>query len=287
MRSFQDISKYVWFSFLPFTALAAITCILLAIGTIHGAYLIGTFIMWCLISGLGVAVGYHRVFSHRTHHLPMWKENLLLLLGTLSGQGSSITWTAIHRGYHHPKSDSLEDPHTPSKGVWYAFIGWALEITEKSPKYRAKCAIDLLRKENHVWFHRQQLRILWGVPILIGLFNWKLALTACVLPTGLALLSDNIVNIVGHKKCVIGYRNFDTDDNSQNNVIMGFLGWGQGWHNSHHYHPDIFLFGDKWWEIDPCCLWLWFIGKPREGKLKYVEHDDPRIRQTGSKETRV
>jgi len=34
--------------------------------------------MWCMVCGLGVAVGYHRVFSHKTHQLPTWKENIIL-----------------------------------------------------------------------------------------------------------------------------------------------------------------------------------------------------------------
>lgn len=255
----RSISKYVWLSFLPFTIVAAITCMLLASGTIPGVYLISTFIMWCLISGLGVAVGYHRVFSHRTHHLPTWKENLILLFGTLSGQGSSISWTAIHRGYHHPYSDSERDPHTPTKGLYHAFIGWANEITEEDPKYSMKYAVDLLRKPNHVWFHKHSLKILWLTPFIVALFDWRLALTACALPTGISLLTDNLVNILGHRKAFIGYRNFGTQDNSQNNLIFGYLSWGQAFHNNHHAQPAQFDFGSRWFEFDPCRLWLWFM----------------------------
>src|SRR6185312_2400161 len=122
---FKSISKYTWFSFVPFVSLAVLTVMLYVIGVIPLAYLWTTFVGWCLISGLGVAVGYHRVFSHRTHALPTWKENILLFLGTLSGQGSSITWTAIHRGYHHPWSDTPKDMHSPVVyGMWHALFGW-------------------------------------------------------------------------------------------------------------------------------------------------------------------
>jgi stearoyl-CoA desaturase (delta-9 desaturase) len=240
-------------------ALSAITITLLVIGTIPVAYLIATFCMWCLISGLGVAVGYHRVFSHRTHHLPRWKENVILFFGALSGQGSSITWTAIHRGYHHPHSDTARDPHSPTKGLWHSFFGWTLDITEEQPRYSFKYAIDLLRRPNHLWFHKHQLKILWLTPLLVAVLNWKLALTACVLPTGIALLMDNLVNIVGHRKLLIGYRNFETQDQSQNNLLFGYLSWGQGFHNSHHAHPATFDFGDRWYEFDPCRLWRWFL----------------------------
>ena len=54
--------------------------ILLAIGVIPLYYLLITFIMWVLVGGLAIAAGYHRVFSHKTHELPRWKENIILFL---------------------------------------------------------------------------------------------------------------------------------------------------------------------------------------------------------------
>ena len=256
---FRNISKYAWFSFVPFLTLSLFTIGLLLTGVISSWYLIMTFVMWALVSGLGVAVGYHRVFSHKTHSLPVWKENVILFFAALSGQGSSITWAAIHRGYHHPCADTDKDIHTPKKGLWYAFFGWTLQITEASNVISMKYAVDLLRKPNHVWFHHHHLKILWLTPILLCVVDWRLALMASVLPTGLALVQDNLVNVLGHTKALIGYRNHETNDQSYNNVIMGYLGWGQGWHNSHHAHPQTYDFGDKWWEFDPSRLWLWFL----------------------------
>ena len=260
MINLKNISKYTWFSFVPFTSLAVLTISLLCLGVISPVYLCATAIMWSLVSGLGVAVGYHRVFSHKTHSLPRWKENLILSFAALAGQGSSITWTAIHRGHHHRHTDTKEDIHTPVfKGAWYAFFGWTNQITEAKNPINFKYAVDLLRKPNHVWFHHNQLRILWLTPIIVALFDWRLALMACVLPTGLSLMQDNLINVLGHKKALIGYRNFDTEDQSQNNWILGYLGWGQGWHNNHHALPANYDFGARWWEFDPCRLWKWLL----------------------------
>lgn len=262
---FKDISKYTWFSFIPFVTLGLVTIILLALEIIPTSYLWFTLIGWALIPGLGVAVGYHRVFSHKTHpNLPKWKENALLFFGTLSGEGSSITWAAIHRGYHHRYSDTSKDLHSPvAHTPWHAFFGWTTLITESTP-VNLRTAVDLLRKPNHVWFHDNQMKILWLTPLVIALIDWKLSLTMLCLPTCLALLQDNVVNIVGHMKVLIGYRNFETDDQSQNNFLYGYLGWGQGWHNNHHHAPAEYDFGTgvsgKWWEFDPCRLFLPFLG---------------------------
>ena len=260
----KNISKYSWLSFLPFVMLAFATMLLLILGYIPLSYLFSSLIGWIMISGLGVAVGYHRVFSHNTHpNLPRWKENIILFCGTLSGQGSSLTWSAIHRGYHHKFSDTERDLHSPKFGLYHAFFGWATKITENNPIVNLKYAGPILRKSNHLWFHQHQMKILWLTPLIIALVDWRLSLCLICLPTGLALLQDNLVNVFGHTRGLIGYRNFDTNDNSQNNLILGYLGWGQGWHNNHHYDPKSFDFGNgisrKWWELDPCKLFLFVL----------------------------
>jgi stearoyl-CoA desaturase (delta-9 desaturase) len=258
---FKNISKYSYFSFIPGIMIGMFTVILFLLGIIPVYYLCFTIIGWTLISGLGVAVGYHRVFSHNTHtNLRPFLENILLFCGALSGQGSSITWTAIHRGYHHRHSDTDRDLHSPRRGIYHAFFGWTTKITENNPGFSLRYAGKLLRKPNHLWFHRNHLKIQYLTPLVIAVFDWKLALAAICLPTALSLIQDNLVNIVGHRKSLIGYRNFDTKDNSQNNWILGYLAWGQGWHNNHHYNPGSFDFGtaisNKWWEYDLCRLVL-------------------------------
>lgn len=263
---FKDLSKYIWFSFIPFFILGVTTIALLALGFIPLNYLLVTFVMWALIAGCGIACGYHRVFSHKCFELPVWKENVVLFLGALGGQGSSITWTAIHRGYHHRKTDTLEDIHSPvHKGKLWAFVLWANTITENSNVISMKYSVDLLRKSNHVWFHKNHFKVLWFPFLGLSFLNWELALCMFALPTFLTLLQDNLTNVFGHCKATIGYRNFETSDRSYNNFIIGYLGWGQGWHNNHHHNPSSFDFGTgvsgKWWEYDPCKLWLPFLRK--------------------------
>lgn len=260
----KNISKSFWFQFIPAMILGVLTIILLSVGVIPLYYLFFTFIMWILVCGLGIAVGYHRVFSHKTHSLPIWKENILLFFATFAGQGASIFWIALHRGYHHPHADTVKDIHSPAVyGKLNAFIGWQYKITEESNSVNLKYAVDLLRKSNHLWLHKNYLKVLWGIPLLIALFNWHLALTAFCLVTFIGVFQDNLVNVFGHSKNMGGYRNFDTNDNSQNNLALGYLAWGQGWHNNHHYAPKSFDFGSgiskKWWEWDPSKIFLPFL----------------------------
>ena len=264
MIDLTTISKSFWFQFVPAMTIGSFTIALLALGYIPLGYLWVTLVMWALVCGLGIAVGYHRVFSHRTHKLPTWKENIILFFAAFAGQGSSIFWAALHRGYHHPYSDTKRDIHSPvAYSKLHAFVGWYLTISERSSPVSIKYAMDLVRKKNHMWFHKNYMKILWITPLVVAVFDWKLALTGFWLVTMLGLLQDNLVNVFGHTKALIGYRNFDTNDNSQNNPILGYLTWGQAWHNNHHYRASAFDFGTgvsgKWWEFDPCRLFLPFL----------------------------
>ena len=115
-------NKGIWFGMVPMMVLGATTLALFVTGVIPLVYLWATLFMWIMISGLGVAVGYHRVFSHRTHQLPTWKENIILWFGAMSAQGSALFWVAVHRGYHHPHADTERDVHSPVVyGKWHAF----------------------------------------------------------------------------------------------------------------------------------------------------------------------
>ena len=55
------------------------------------------------------------------------------------------------------------------------------------------------------------------------------------------------VNSVTH---LWGYRNYETDEQSRNNFLVGLLSNGEGWHNNHHAYPRSAAHGHFWWEFD-------------------------------------
>ena len=54
------------------------------------------------------------------------------------------------------------------------------------------------------------------------------------------------VNSVTH---LWGYRNYDTGEDSRNNMLVGILTNGEGWHNNHHADPRPARHGHLWWEF--------------------------------------
>lgn len=150
---------------------------------------------------------------------------------------------------------------SPIHGKWSAFFGWTLLLVDGSVKM--KYASDLLRRPHHVWFHFHGWKLLWGAPLFTAIFDWRLALAGFCLPTALSIWSESLINVYGHSPSIGSYRNFDTTDMSVNQPWFGYFGWGHGWHNNHHAHPNSFDFGSgisgKWWEFDPCRLFLWLL----------------------------
>jgi stearoyl-CoA desaturase (delta-9 desaturase) len=58
-----------------------------------------------------------------------------------------------------------------------------------------------------------------------------------------------------------GYRNYDTHDDSRNNILVGLISNGEGWHNNHHAQPRAAAHGVRWWELDVSFLTIWVLEK--------------------------
>ena len=64
------------------------------------------------LSGLGVTVGFHRLFTHRSFKTTRVVRALLAVLGSMAVEGPVIEWVSTHRK-HHRFSDHEGDPHSP------------------------------------------------------------------------------------------------------------------------------------------------------------------------------
>ena len=202
---------------------------------------------WALISGFGIAIGFHRLFSHRAFETYRPVKLALAYLGSMAGQGSPLFWAALHRGYHHPHSDTDLDYHSPTHGKWNAYMGWQLNLPPRAVSFRF--VKDLAREPFLKWLHRNYNRVFWGSIILSLVISWQLALYGLLIPIFISPHIEGAINLFCHSRDK-GYRNFETNDNSVNYILFGFLSWGQAFHNNHHAHPKRFNYGVKWYEID-------------------------------------
>lgn len=190
---------------------------------------------------MGATVIYHRLLTHKSFTAPKWFEYFGTVCGTLGGYGSSIVWTAIHRS-HHRHVDTDKDPHSPYHKGWFAV---QFLIMFNTPSVRL--VPDLLRSRFHVFMHKwyYAVHILYaGILYLIDPFA---VIYAHLMPSFLIFHAGGLINNWGH---TWGWQDHVGKDTSRNNPILGYLVFGEGWHNNHHADPANWKFGQKWWQLD-------------------------------------
>ncbi|KAJ3407766.1 hypothetical protein HDV05_005305, partial [Chytridiales sp. JEL 0842] len=97
----------------------------------------------CWVAMMGITMGYHRLFSHRSFTASLPLRILLTFMGTLAFQGSIQWWVLRHRLHHRYTDDEENDPYAASKGFWFSHMGWIFE----RPQYKR---IKLVEKKDLV-----------------------------------------------------------------------------------------------------------------------------------------
>jgi fatty-acid desaturase len=190
---------------------------------------------------VGMTMTMHRWLSHRSWNPPAWFQTLGLASATWGLMGSPIAWVALHRE-HHQHADQEKDPHSPLHHPW-----WKVHFLTMFQPAQGADTRDLLRMKFLVFIHRHYVAIHLAILLLLAAWGWKWLVCLYLAPAALTWHSGGIVVSLNH---LFGYRNFATGDNSRNNLITGFVTFGEGWHNNHHAKPARASFSQHWWEID-------------------------------------
>ena len=222
-------------------ALAALFCF-------RWSALVAFAVVWILAQNVGIAIGYHRLLTHRGYSTPKWLEYCIATCGTLALQGGPLYWVGVHR-MHHRYTDKEGDPHSPRDGKWWSHMGWILNGSLRNETETLKqYAPDLARDSYYVWLNKYHWIPLTVVGITLFAFGgWSWLLWGAVLPATIGFHVTWMVNSVTH---LWGTRRFSTTDDSRNNFWVALLTGGEGWHNNHHAFPVSARHGLAWYEID-------------------------------------
>lgn len=203
---------------------------------------------WATCS-LGICLGYHRYLSHRSMKLKSPAEFFVLLCGVLSGEGTPLRWSAVHR-VHHQRSDHFGDPHSPRHGAFWAHLFWTFVKHKKDDQdvlYK-RYVPDLVNRPLMQFFERTFVFWLIGSGVVLyAIGGLSLLLWGLCVRMVFAYHSTWLINSATH---IWGYRNYDTTDDSRNIWWVALFAYGEGWHNNHHAHPSIAPAGHRWWEVD-------------------------------------
>src|SRR5690348_2313055 len=220
-------------------------------------------------TGLGVTVGFHRLFTHRSFKTGRVVRAVLAILGSAAIEGPVISWVADHRK-HHAFADVPGDPHSPHvdhgvgfggamRGLLHAHLGWLFRHDQRGA--RRRYAPDLLA--DPVMRFVDRTFPVWAVGGLAAAFGLGFALGGTIEAglTGLLWGGGVRLFVLHHATysiisiChVFGRRRFNTADESRNVVWLSLFSLGESWHNNHHAFPTSARHGLRSWEIDPSAL---------------------------------
>jgi stearoyl-CoA desaturase (delta-9 desaturase) len=201
-------------------------------------YLFLMMVFVLLISKIGNSIGTHRYFCHRSFKTDPIREWILMFLSTLSTTAPIIQYSAVHR-YHHAFSDTPEDIHSPKHlGFLRSFLHYYDKNFDVKKKLGGSWVKDLIKKKcciinyNHYW------KIIFCYVVLLALIDPKLILFLYCIPAGHAWLVGGILSSPLHLKIVDTYKNYESQDDSQNSQILNIITLGDGLHNNHHAFPS-------------------------------------------------
>ena len=234
-------------------------------GTLHWQDLVVLAITYTL-TGLGITVGYHRLFTHRSFKTTRSLRALLAVLGAMAVEGPVIEWVSTHRK-HHRFSDAQGDPHSPHldpapgwrgtlRGLGHAHVGWIFR--GKDMANPARYAKDLLADGDLRFISK--MFPLWVAVGLAVPFGLGYALTGSLVGGLTGLLWGGAVRVflLHHVTFSInslchsfGRRPFSTGDESRNLAWLAPLAFGESWHNNHHAFPTSARHGLRGWQLDP------------------------------------
>ncbi|WP_139864220.1 acyl-CoA desaturase [Bradyrhizobium ivorense] len=252
-------------------------------------------LIWAFTQGLGwveisvflgtfalstVGIGFmHRYFVHRSFRCGPVMRTLCAMIATMAVQGSILKWVSNHRR-HHLHADKPGDVHSPYydgagnqhvsflKGMLHAQGGWVWDKQTTDPEVYAK---DILADPIAMFFTRT--RWYWVaasavlIPGAIGYaFGGVHTMIGCVLFSGLLrsylmTMATSLVNSVCHSDGRYGYRRYELNDGTTNELVTTFLTFGEGLHNNHHRFPRDAYLSHAWYEIDINGLIILGLGK--------------------------
>jgi stearoyl-CoA desaturase (delta-9 desaturase) len=203
------------------------------------------------VTGHGVTVGFHRLFTHRSFKPTRPLKIALAIAGSMAIEGSIVSWVANHRR-HHMFSDTDGDPHSPHgrgvgvlgqiRGFAHAHVGWLFRGTSSSAE---RFAPDLLRDPDIALVSRLFPVFAAASLALPFLLGWGLSRTlvgglTALLWAGLVRMAALhhvtwSVNSVCH---MFGRAPWATNDRSRNFAPLAIVSMGESWHNLHHAHPS-------------------------------------------------
>ena len=260
------------YTFVAIPMVALVLAVPLVWGWGVGWHDMALFAAFYIVGCLGITVGFHRHFTHKSFKAKTWLRVVMAISGSLAVQGNVLNWVADHRR-HHAFSDREGDPHSPwlhgtsplavAKGFFHAHMGWFFDRDETNqrrfiPDLLVDRAIVRVSRTFGIWVAVSLL-----LPAAIGgLITWSWAgiLTGFFWGGLVRLAVLNHVTWSINSIChMIGAQPFRSRDRSRNFWPLAVLSMGESWHNLHHADPTCARHGVLPGQVDISARLIWIF----------------------------
>lgn len=210
------------------------------------------------LSFLIQSVFLHRYAAHKNFEMsPLWEKIFYVFTFLILGSSymSAYAFGAMHK-IHHAYADRELDPHSPVKSPGYfgtlmqarnSYFNIFIGKTKVDPSIlKGIPAWHSFDKFAHSWITRS-LWVLFYIYLYIFLATAWWMFLFLPITIGMGALQGALINWWAHS---FGYRNFNTNDNSNNLIALDVLFLGESYHNNHHKHPWKLNHAYKWFEFD-------------------------------------
>ena len=201
---------------------------------------------------IGHSVGLHRGIIHKTYVTSQTFQNILVYLFVLTGLGSPKDWIKMH--YYRDVWQNRADCPKYFQYKHHILLDfyWNLHLSFH-PKNENIYAIPKKNLDDKfinflhkTWF----LHLLFWFALVLLLTDCNTVLFLFNLRIGITILGHWFIGYVSHKYGYAHYEIDHADGSAYNNLILGYLSFGEGFHNNHHAFPKSAKLGIEWYEID-------------------------------------
>lgn len=232
-------------------------------------------------------------FSHRICGHNMFRVNvksvtykvMTFLASVLQGYGASILTVIWHRGHHMFADQGKKDTLNPRE-FWYReasalpywMFGKGTEYENPTDLVERSLRISgYMIRDPWTRFCEKYDLIISAVTLTILYFlSPDILFKAFVLARIMSSIAMILAGI-SHFKLPLTYRNFDTPDNSHNNILFHYILFGAYpavLQNNHHGMPRSPSLRYKWWEIDVTVPLVYLLRYLMEDKTTSAVNED-------------
>ena len=202
---------------------------------------------------IGHSVGMHRMMIHRTFECPKWVERTFIYAGVLVGMGGPYSMVRIHdlRDWAQ-RQPCCHDYFAHKAGYWRDLL-WQLAYKFEFERAPTIVLEPNLREDGFYRFLERTWR--WhqlapAIPLyLIGGLSW-VVWGICV-RVAVSVVGHWTVTYLCHHPGPGAWRVKGAYVQASNLPGLGFLTYGECWHNNHHAFPESARIGLEPGQCDP------------------------------------